>query len=157
MPVSPGRTWPWWQPWLALGLFAFLLHFVWEMLQVPFYARMGSASHWGAVLGCARATGGDVLISLAGYAAAAAWTRDRLWLGQRHRRDALAVFLGTGVAITIVLEWLNVHVWRTWAYAPAMPAVLGIGLAPILQWLLVPALTLWLAGRHLGLLWGRIR
>jgi hypothetical protein len=26
-----------WEPWLALGLFGFLLHLVWELLQAPFY------------------------------------------------------------------------------------------------------------------------
>ena len=32
---------PPWQPWSALALFSFLLHFVWEMLFVPFYTGMG--------------------------------------------------------------------------------------------------------------------
>jgi hypothetical protein len=67
------RRWPalpWWQPWLALGLFALLLHFVWEMLQVPFYAQMRRARHWAAVLRCTRATAGDVVITWTGYALA---------------------------------------------------------------------------------------
>ncbi len=62
----------------------------------------------------------------------------------------LGVFLLAGLAITVALEWLNVYVWRNWAYSREMPVVFGIGLTPILQWLLVPLLTLWLARRHLG-------
>ncbi len=151
MPGAQPRSLRPWQPWAALGLFASLLHFVWEMLQAPLYADMASAPHWAAVLECARATGGDVLITASAYAGAAVWTHDRLWLGQARRGSGLVVFLGAGLVITSILEWLNVYVWRTWAYAPDMPLVLGVGLAPILQWLLVPPLILWLARRHLGL------
>ncbi len=151
MPKMTPASLPLWQPWLALGLFAFLLHFVWELLQTPFYAQMGGARHWAAVLRCTRATGGDVLITWGAYAVAAVWVHSRLWLASLWRRDGLVVFLLSGLAITVALEWLNVYVWRSWAYSGEMPVVLGIGLTPILQWLLVPPLTLWLARRHLGL------
>ncbi len=148
---------PLWQPWLALGLFAFLLHFVWELLQTPFYAQMGGARHWAAVLRCTRATGGDVLITWGAYAVAAAWGHSRLWLVSPRRRAGLVVFLLAGLAVTVALEWLNVFVWRNWAYSLEMPVVLGIGLAPFLQWLLVPPFTLWLTRRHLGWLSEEIR
>ncbi|MEO7475251.1 MAG: hypothetical protein ABI860_10715 [Gemmatimonadales bacterium] len=147
-----GKIWPWWQPWLALGLFAFLLHFVWEMLQVPLYARLGAARHWQAVLLCARATGGDVAMALASYGAAALWTHDRLWLSRSAGGSGRPICLATGLLTTVVLERLNVYVWQTWTYTPAMPTLFGIGLAPVLQWLVVPLLTLWLARRHLGTL-----
>ena len=54
---------------------------------------------------------------------------------------ATAIVLG--IAYTILSEWLNVEVWHTWSYSPAMPVLpwLGTGLAPMLQWFLVPALT----------------
>lgn len=147
----------WWQPWLALGLFGFLLHFVWEMLQVPFYEGMERADHWGAVLRCTQAAFGDVLIGWVAYAVAAAWARDRWWLGTSHRRRALTVLIGTGLLITGTLEWLNVYVWQRWAYSPDMPVVLGIGLTPLLQWLILPVLTVWLARRHVGLASGGMK
>ena len=147
----------WWQPWLALGLFGLLLHFVWEMLQVPFYEGMELADHWGAVLRCTRAALGDVLIGWVAYAFAAALARDPWWLTASHRWRPLTVLLGTGLLITGTLEWLNVYAWQRWAYSPDMPVVLGIGLTPLLQWLLLPVLTLWLARRHLGLADGRVR
>jgi hypothetical protein len=31
-----------------------------------------------------------------------------------------------------------------------MPVVLGIGIAPMLQWIVIPPVVLWLAARHLG-------
>ena len=47
-------------PEFNVALFAFLLNFPWEFLQVPFFAEMPTMAHWDAVLFCARATLGDV-------------------------------------------------------------------------------------------------
>ncbi len=157
MPLQLERSWPWWQPWLALGLFAFLLHFAWEILQAPFYAGMASARHWAAVLVCVRATGGDVVIAWTAYALAAVDARDPRWLRVPDLRRPLAVYLATGLLITIGLEWSNVYVRRQWAYSSHMPVILGIGLMPLLQWLLVPLFALWLVRRHLGLPIGSAR
>src|SRR6266545_6272956 len=102
---------PAWQPWAALAGFALLLHFVWEMVLAPFYDRMATAAHWGAVVECARATVGDAAITLVAYGAAALWARDRLWLAET-RASAVIVILGAGLAIAVALEWLNLRVGR---------------------------------------------
>ncbi len=138
-----------WQPWAAVGGFALLLHFVWEMLQAPFFEDMATAPHWSAVLRCARASAGDVGIAWLAYAAAAWWAGRRSWL-EEPGRTPFRIYLIVGLAVTVLLEWVNVYVRHTWAYADEMPLVLGIGLTPLLQWLLLPPLTLWLARRHLG-------
>jgi len=36
----------------------------------------------------------------------------------------------------------NVYEANAWAYSARMPLVFGIGLAPLLQWLVVPVATL---------------
>ena len=110
--TSAGRAVPWWQPWAALALFAFLLHFAWEMLQAPAYRAMPDARHWDAVQICLLATVGDVVLTLVAYAVIVAATRRRWWLGT--------------------------------------PTLFGVGITPLLQWLLLPPLTLWLARQHLG-------
>jgi len=48
-----------------------------------------------------------------------------------------------------VLEWLNVELWQNWSCAAAVPRLspLGTGLAPVLQWLLLPTLCLLAARR----------
>lgn len=139
----------WWQPWAALALFTFLLQFAWEMLQVPFYRGMSGMPHWEGVRTCTIATMGDVAIMLGAYAAVAVVTRDRWWLHAPSTR-ALVSLVVVGEVITIVVESLNVYLWGRWAYAPAMPIILGIGLMPLLQWLVLPLVTLWLTRRHLG-------
>jgi hypothetical protein len=48
-----------------------------------------------------------------------------------------------GVCYTVFSEWRNTTVTMSWTYAPSMPQLSGIGLAPVVQWILVPALALW--------------
>jgi len=138
-----------WQPWAAVGGFAVLLHFPWEMLQAPFYQDLAAAEHWNSVLECGRATLGDAVIALTAYGSTAALHRDPLWLA-RPALGASATYLGAGLLLTMILEAVNVYVLHRWSYSPQMPTVLGIGLTPLLQWLVLPPLNLWLAARHLG-------
>jgi hypothetical protein len=138
------------QPWTAVAGFGFLLHFVWEMWQAPMYRTMVQASHVEAVRVCSFATLGDALIELAAYAAGALVAGNSLWLVS-FRGAAFGAYVGVGLLITVLLEWVNMYALERWAYAPHMPVLLGVGLAPLLQWLVVPPLVLWLAARHLGL------
>ena len=96
----------------------------------------------------ALATFGDVVLTLIAYGAVAAVARDQDWLRSPSRRQML-LLVASGLAMTVVLEALMVYVWARWAYQPVMPLVFGIGLAPLVQWMLLPPLTLWLARRHL--------
>jgi hypothetical protein len=140
--MSPGRRA--YQPWLAMAGFAFLIHFAWEMLQAPFYAGLSEARHWPEVLRCARATLGDVGITLAGYAVGAVSARDRYWVARPTPR-VTALYLVTGMCLTVALELYSVRLTARWAYGPSMPVVLGVGVLPIAQWLFLPPVVLWLA------------
>ena len=57
------------------------------------------------------------------------------------RQDVAATLLG--IAYLIFSEWLNVSLRGSWAYRDAMPTVgpLATGLAPILQWVILPPLV----------------
>jgi hypothetical protein len=137
------------QPWAAVAGFGFLVHFVWEMWQAPMYRTMVEASHVAAVRVCTFATLGDAVIQVLAFGAAAIAAGSRTWLA-RPSRGPMTVYLIAGLLITAALEWVNVHVLQRWTYADHMPVVLGIGVAPLLQWLVVPPIVLWLAKRHLG-------
>ena len=136
-----------WQPWTTLAGFALLAHFAWEMAQMPLY-RMDTPSGWRMVGGCMQATVGDAIMTLLAYAVAVLVIRRRLWLISPGPLE-LATFLGVGLAMTGGLEWWNVSVRHSWAYSADMPSVAGIGLAPIVQWIVLPPIILWLARRHL--------
>ncbi len=47
---------------LVFALLSFLLHFAWEILQVPLFARMPVVSHWLTTVVCLKATHGDVTL-----------------------------------------------------------------------------------------------
>lgn len=131
-------------------LFALLLNFPWEFLQVPLFAEMPAMAHWDAVLFCTRATLGDVLIALVAYWVVAGVRRRRDWLRCPDAK-AIAGFVAVGVVITIGLEWHATVLQDRWQYGELMPTLplLGTGLAPLLQWLLLPPLIVWLARRQL--------
>ena len=132
-------------------LFAFLVNYPWEFLQVPFFAGMPTAGHWDAILFCTRATGGDALIALTGYWVVAFFWGNRYWILQ-PRLPHLGVFIAVGIAITIVFEWHATEIAQRWTYADHMPVlpVLGTGVLPLLQWTLLPPLIAWFVSRQIS-------
>ena len=140
-------------PEFNLAVFALLLNFPWEVLQAPLFVGVADARFVDVIKGCAQATVGDMVILLIGHAGVALVARDRGWVLTPSRRQ-LAGFVAIGVSITAVIEWLATHGrWvSSWSYAPAMPVVpgLGLGLAPLLQWVVLPLLVVWFVQRQLA-------
>lgn len=83
-----------------MALLAFLLHFVWEFWQVPWYQGMNDLPHLAGVLMCSRAAAGDAVIALAAYAGPALMARSRFWARDASLR-LLAAYLGIGLTITV--------------------------------------------------------
>lgn len=130
-------------PEVDVTLTAFLLHLVWEFWQAPWYQGMSDMSHLQGVLLCSRAAFGDTLIALLAYCALSVYAHDRFWaLAATPAR--IGGYLGIGLGVTVVLEWLATDVLDRWQYAAGMPTLplLGTGLAPLLQWLIVPLAVL---------------
>lgn len=137
-------------PEVNIAIFAFLLNFVWEMWQVPFFQQIQTLPHWEGVLICTQATFGDVVIALIAFWSVAAIVRSRSWVQQPNAWQ-IAGFIGVGVSITIVLEALATKVLGRWQYGDLMPTlpILGTGLLPVLQWVFLPLLILWFVRRQL--------
>ena len=75
----------------------------------------------------------------------------REWPNQGYLRVAVLTLL-LGLAYTGFSEWLNVSVRESWAYSewmPVIPITGGIGLSPLLQWVVVPSLAFWVSWRGL--------
>ena len=143
---TPG--WPWYQPWAALASFSALLNFAWEMVVMPAYDTPSTPAAGIGIAMCLLATLGDVGISLGSYAVAASITTRR-WLF-RPSLASFATYLAVGLALTSAFEYVNVDVLHRWSYAPRMLVVAGIGVLPLLQWLVLPPIVLWLARRHVA-------
>lgn len=144
-----GKTADLWRiPEITLSVLSFSFHFVWEFLQVPAYDGMTDLRHWEGVKICTAATFGDVGLSLIAFWATAAIFRSRRWI-QFPRPLQLVLFVAVGIVLTVGLEYYYVEVSERWSYSDLMPRVppLGTGLAPLLQWMLVPILTAYLTGR----------
>lgn len=123
------------------------LHLVWEVAQLPLFtlwnAEPPAAIAW-AVIHC---TGGDVLIASVTYVIATLAARDLAWPAGSRLALPLSVLLVSGVSYTFFSEWRNVYELGSWAYTPAMPTILGIGLSPLAQWVIVPLAATLLAAR----------
>ena len=137
-------------PEIPIVIFSFLLHFVWEFLQVPTYAGMAETTHWEGIKFCTTATFGDVGFALTAFWAASAVGASRQWI-QKRRRVPFVVFIAVGIALTIAFEYYYTEVSLRWSYSGIMPLVppLGTGLSPLLQWIVIPPLVVWLTSRHL--------
>lgn len=137
-------------PELNVAVFAFLLNFVWEFFQVPFFRGMAAAPHWEAAQVCIRATFGDAGITLVAFWAVALAARSRAWIVHATARQLLG-FVAVGVAITIAFEWVATELLDRWTYAESMPTLplIGTGLLPLAQWLVLPPLVVWFVRRQL--------
>jgi hypothetical protein len=126
---------------LALGL-----HLLWEIGHLPFYALWDEADAWRVAVYVTHCTLGDVLIATLAYLAVALarrqmdWPRHRPWIG-----GTMLVALGLGY--TVFSEWYNVYRIGSWAYSETMPLIYGIGITPLVQWLVVPVTMLMLVRR----------
>lgn len=132
-------------PWAALS---WLVNLAWEIAQLPLYAiwREESAARiFYFVLHC---TAGDALIATAAFLLTGAVLRNSAWVSSTPLRGG-ALATAFGLAYTIYSEWLNVYQAGAWAYSPAMPLVFGIGLSPLLQWLVIPGALVSILRRRL--------
>ncbi len=132
-------------PELHISIFAFLLNFIWELLQMPLFAGFSDFQFYQVVLHCTKATFGDVAISLVAFAGACLVTRSRMWILSMNK-SGVVTFLAIGLLITVVFELLATGPLNRWEYSELMPMI-GVGVAPVAQWVFLPLLQLWFVKR----------
>ncbi len=137
--------------WIAVVVITFALHFAWEMAQHNLYLQMQSMPFWRATAICAIATAGDLVIATTAFSAAATlggWH----WPLLPRRLSPTLIFLTIGMLVTIGYEIYAISSGR-WAYDERMPQIFGIGLSPLLQWIVIPILQI----AAFRLIWRRAR
>lgn len=131
-------------PWLAL------LNLGWEIGQLPLYTLWDHPSAAYIAYAVVHCTAGDVLIGLASLLIALVATRAGA-SEQWHQAAMAGVLIAVGVGYTAYSEWANTVLRASWSYSALMPTVrisgVELGLSPLLQWVLVPPIALWLARR----------
>jgi hypothetical protein len=138
------------QAFVHVYVIAVAFNYPWELAQSALFTP---ASHKGNVwLNCFIASLGDGVMVL--LLLALGWLaferRDWFVHPRPHVYGALAA---AGLVLGGAVEWVAVHVLERWTYTDAMPRVpvLEIGVVPILQMVLLPALIFQVSARALGL------
>ena len=121
---------------------------MWETAQAPLYTLWRMATPLEIVQAIVHCTLGDLVIATAALIAALALVGSPAWPDRRAGALIATVVIGT-TGYTIYSEYVNVVVKQSWAYTEWMPRLpwLGTGLSPLAQWLIVPAVALFWAGR----------
>jgi amino acid transporter len=122
--------------WSAL---AFAMHLTWEIAHVRLYTIWPASDAAGIAWALLHCTVGDVLIALAMFALAGMVLRRADWPMLRPWTGAFITVIGA-MAFTAWSEWYNVYRAGNWGYTAGMPMIFGIGLSPLLQWLILPPL-----------------
>ncbi|HKQ28710.1 MAG TPA: hypothetical protein VJT77_08930 [Burkholderiales bacterium] len=135
---------------LALGYLPWLaaLSLAWEVAQLPLYTIWRESSAGYIAFAVVHCTLGDLMIGSAALALALIAGRERA-LARWHWPRITIIAALTGTLYTAFSEWLNVAILRSWAYSEWMPVIeiagLQFGASPLLQWLVIPTLALYLA------------
>lgn len=130
------------------SVLAFVLNLAWEIAHVRLYTLWAEADGLTVAWSLFHCTVGDVLIALALFALTGMALRHADWPASRPWAGGAMVVTGA-VAYTAWSEWYNVYRAGSWGYSAGMPLIFGIGLSPLLQWLILPPLMV-LAYRTLG-------
>jgi hypothetical protein len=127
------------------------MNLAWEIVQLPLYTIWRIANPGYLAFAVAHCTAGDILIAAASLLMAVLLAGDRTWPWRRYRR-VMALAIVIGIAYTMFSEWLNVEVRHSWAYSAWMPVLplIGTGLAPVMQWIILPLAAFQVAQTWLG-------
>jgi len=136
--------------WIAASLAMLLLHYAWEMGQARFFADFAATPFLRHAFTCLLASLGDLAIATLAYFVTAAAFRRLAWPLRPNWFEPALLWMALGLLAAVVIERRCVAAGR-WAYSSAMPIVFGIGVLPLLQWVVVPAAALalfrWFAAR----------
>jgi len=115
-----------------------IINLAWEIAQLPLYTLWENPHLEQIAFAVAHCTAGDLLIASLALLSALILVRApsrREW----SEKQIVAVMVSLAMAYTVFSEQNNLALGN-WTYAAAMPLVPGleVGLAPLLQWLLVP-------------------
>lgn len=124
------------------------LNLLWEILQIPLYTISQTGSNREIAFAILHCTAGDAVIATSSLVLAIVVFANRDWPASRNASVNISVVFG-GLIYTIFSERINLAK-GAWAYSDLMPVMpwLEVGLAPALQWLLIPVISLWIMQRR---------
>ena len=135
-----------WRTLITIFGVAVLANYVWELGQAPLYVGMDSFRV--ALWHCFIASIGDGLLVLLILALGWVTFGRPDWFVRPGMRGYLLMVLA-GFVISVSVELIALRTMRGWIYTPRMPLVpvAGVGLAPVMQMLVLPPLIFRLSSR----------
>lgn len=132
-------------------LFGFMINFVWKMIQMPLFKYPKEASLIESSVACIQASARDAMMLVIAFWILAALLKSREWIFHLDFYR-IVLFLVPGIVFTVLFEALATGPLHRWEYGDLMPTlpVLGAGLAPIAQWLIIPPFVLWVVRRRIS-------
>ena len=134
----------------TITILAFLLNFVWELIQIPLYRN--SSYDIDHILFCALASIADTIMVLLIYSGLAVIFKDLFWVNHlRLIRIVIVVLIGGTGAVLSEMRHLSSG---SWAYDDSMPIipVFNVGIAPLLQFMILPVLIYFLSFNRLKII-----
>jgi hypothetical protein len=130
-----------------LFLFAFLLNFVYEVWQSPYYTFYNSPAFADKIRALTHCTVGDGAILLVCYWVIGALVGSRFWI-LKSTRKLTVLFTCLGLFFTLIYESYRVNVIKVYGVPAFAVPGLGISALAVLQWVILPPLVLSLARRQ---------
>jgi hypothetical protein len=135
-------------PEINLWLFAFLLNFVYEVWQSPYYSFYNSPSLADKIRDLTHCSLGDAVIILVCHWVVSAIARSRYWILHPGLEFTL-LFTSIGLVITLVIETYRVNISQVYGVPVLAVPILGMSGLAVIQWIILPPLILYLARRHI--------
>jgi hypothetical protein len=131
-----------------LFLFAFLLNFVYEVWQAPYYEFYNSPSLAAKINDLTHCSFGDGVIILFSSWVVSVLMRSRDWV--LHPTLKLTVlFTSIGLLYTLAIETYRVNISHVYGVTVLAVPILGMSSLALIQWLVLPPFILYLARRHM--------
>ena len=129
----------------VLFVISVLLNFPWEVAQMPLYVEGGNWFEFA--LHCIIPSLGDGLLVMLIFGVGRAVLGQSVWTDQPGWAS-YALMLMTGFSVALIVEWVGFYGLNRWSYTASMPLLpgLGIGVAPVLQMLILPPLIFRITG-----------
>jgi len=131
-----------------LFLFAFLLHFVYEVWESPYFDFYAMPSLSDKVNYMTHCTVGDGVITVISGLIVAGLCRSRKWILRNTWKSTL-LFTALGWIYTLISEIYRVHIAKLYGVSMLIVPVINISWLPLLQWIILPPLILYMAKRHI--------
>jgi hypothetical protein len=131
-----------------LFLFAFLLNFVYEVWQAPYYEFYNSPSLAAKINDLTHCSFGDGVIILFSSWVVSVLVRSRDWVLHPTLKSTV-LFTSIGLLYTLAIETYRVNISKAYGVPVLTIPMLGMSALALIQWIVLPPFILYLARRHM--------